>query len=99
MHFEAERGGRGGLPFHLVPPLLVASEPQATIHLPPGGQAGFGFEGAIQLDGVTQQLGDVCAGTQLTNQASSVERGAGCELVALDEEGIGPAEFGQVVGG
>ncbi len=99
VHLQAEALGRGGLAAHLGPAFLVAGQAQATVHLPAGGLAGLGLQGAVQLHRVAEQLGDVGAGAQLAHQPGGVERAARGEHVLLHEHGVRPAELGQVVGG
>ena len=99
VHLQAERGRRRRLALHLVPPLLVAGEAQAAVHLPARRQPGLGLELLVQGDGVAEQLGDVRARAQLADEAGRMERGTRRELVPLDEHRVGPAEAGQVVGG
>ena len=99
VHLEAERLCGGRLPLDLVPAFGVARQPQAAVHLPPGGLSGFFFQPFVEVHRVAEQLGDVGAAAQLADEPGSVERGSRRQLVALDQDRVGPSQLGQVIGG
>ena len=76
MHVQTEGMGRGGLAFDFLPPLIVAGEAQAPIHLPACSLPGFGFQAFVEIDGMAQQLGDIGRGSQLPDQPGSMPCGA-----------------------
>ena len=91
------RGRR--LTFNLCPALLIAGKPQATIHLPASAKTGFRFQRLVELDRITQQLGDIRACAQLPHQTCSVKRCARRQLFALEQHCVFKAHFGEMVSG
>ncbi len=98
MHLEPEGRGRGRLPFDLGPALRIAGEPQAAVLLPPGGEACVLLEPVIEVDGVTEKLGDVGARAQLSDEARGVPRRAGGKLPPLEKEHVGETHLSQMIG-
>ena len=97
VHLQSEALGGGGLALDLRPAFLVAGEAQPTVHLPPGCLAGLGLEGAVELDRVAEQLGDVGARAQLADETGGMKGGARGELVLLDQHCVCEAQLGEVV--
>jgi hypothetical protein len=98
MHFEPEGRGGGRLPLHLGPALGIAGEPQASIALPPGGQAGVLLEPVIEFDGVAKELRDVGTRAQLSDKPGGVPSRAAGQLSLLEQEDVGETPLAQVLG-
>ena len=98
MHLEPEGRGGGRLPLHLGPALGIAGEPQAAVRLPAGGEAGLLLEPVIELDGVAEQLGDVGARAQLSDQPGGMPGRAGGQLAPLEQEHVGETHLAQMIG-
>ena len=84
--------------FDLGPALFVAGKPQATVPLPACGEARLLLERVVKRDRVAEQLGDVGARAQLSDEASGMPGRATGELPALDEERVGDAHFAEMIG-
>ena len=89
-------GGRG--PPQLGHPVLGASDGDAAAAPEAGAQAGLCLEPLVQLAGVLHQPGAVLRGPQLADQAGRVPGGAAGQLPLLEQQHVGPAQLGQVVG-
>ena len=98
MHLQTERMGRGGLPLHLGPALGIAGEAKAAVHLPAGLKAGFLGELFVKLDRIAQQLRDVGRSAQLPDQSCRVKGRPACQLLALQQNRVGPTQFAEVIG-
>ena len=98
MHFQA-KGMRGRcLPLHFRPAFGIAGQPQPAVHLPPGLQAGFLFQPPVEVHRIAQQLRDIGRGAQLTHQTGGMKGGARGQLLALQQNRVGPAQLAQVIG-
>ena len=62
-----------------------------------GSDAGLGGQSPVQVGAVHHHLGERHGAAELADEAGGVERRAGRELGAVDEDDVGPAELGQVV--
>ena len=89
---------RGCLPLHLDPAIFVTGQPQAAVHLPARRLAGFFLKPVVEVDRITQKLGDIGVSPELPDQPGGVERGAAGQLGAFDQHHL-PPEFGQMIGG
>ena len=99
MHVEAKGMRRCGLTPDLGPAVGVAGQSQAAVHLPPRRNAGFRLQPVIEIDRIAQQLGDIGIGAQLPDQPRRMERGARCQFGAFQQNRVGPAQLGQMIGG
>ena len=63
-----------------------------------GGDTRLFFQPAVEVGGVFRQPGHVGAGAQLADQAGRMPGGAAGELLAFEQQYVGPAELGQVIG-
>ena len=98
MHFETEGMCGCRLPLDLGPAFGVAGKPQAPVHLPARAEAGFLFECVVECDRVTEQLRNVGAGPQLADKTGRMKGCAGGQLLAFEQNRIGPAQLSQVIG-
>ena len=98
MHLEPEGRGGGRLPLHLRPALGIAGEPQAAVALPAGGKSRLLLEPVIELDGVTEELGDVGARAQLPDQPRGVPRRAASQFSPLEQQHVGETHLAQMIG-
>src|SRR3546814_20181704 len=89
---------RGRLALHFCPTLFIAGQTQTAVHLPAGGEPRLRLQGVVERDRVAEELRDVGAGAELPDQAGGMEGGAGGQLVALDEDRVGPAPLAAMVG-
>src|SRR4029077_4304870 len=89
-------GGR--LALDLGPAVLIAGKPQAAVPLPACGEAGLLLERVVKRDRVAEQLGDVCARAQLSDEAGGVPGRAASELPALEQKHVGDAHFAEMIG-
>ena len=90
--------GGGGRALQLGQAILGAGHGHAAAAAEPGGQAGLGLQPVVQLGGVLDQAGAVLRGAQLADQAGRVPGAAAGQLALLEQEHVGPAHVGQVVG-
>ena len=98
MHLEPEGRGGGRLSPYLGPALRVAGKPQAPVALPTGGEARLLLEPVIEFDGIAEQLGDVGARAQLSDQPRGVPGRAACQPPTLEQEHVGETHLPQVIG-
>jgi hypothetical protein len=98
VHLQTEALGRGGEAFILGPALGIGGEAQTTGHLPAGLKAGFLRQTFVEVDGVSQHLGDRGGGPQLPDKPRRMPRGAAGELAALQQKHIRPMILSQMVG-
>ena len=99
MHLQAEAARRRRLPLDLRHAFGVAGEAQAAVHLPARRLSGLRLEPAIDLDRAREKPRDVGRCPQLPDEARRMEGGAARELLALEQQHILGAEFGEVIGG
>ena len=98
MHLKP-KGMRGRcLPLHFRPAFGSAGQPQPAVHLPPGLQAGFLFQPPVEVHRIAQQLRDVGRGAQLPHQPRRMKGGPRGQLLAFQQNRIGPAQLAQMIG-
>jgi hypothetical protein len=97
VHLHAEALRRGGEALELDPAVLVAGEPQATGHLPAGGEPRLGIEPLVEIDRVFEHLGDRGRRAQLPDQTRGMPCRTGGDLVLLEEHDIGVVIARQVI--
>ena len=90
--------GGGGGPSQLGHAVLRAGDRDSAAAPEAGAQAGLLLEPLVQLAGVLDQPGSVLRGAQLADQAGRVPGGAAGQLPLLEQQHVGPAQLGQVVG-
>ena len=90
--------GGGGGPFQLGHAVFGAGDGDAAAATEAGAQARLCFQPLVQLAGVLHQPGAVLRGAQLADQAGRVPGGAAGQLPLLEQQHVGPAQLGQVVG-
>ncbi len=90
--------GGGGGALELGQAVLGAGHGDAAAAPEAGGQAGLPLQALVQLGGVLDQAGAAFRGAQLADQAGRVPGGAAGQLALLEQQHVGPAELGEVVG-
>ena len=90
------RGRRG--PPQLPQPLGRAGHGDPAAPAEPGREPGLGLEPGVQLGGILHQLRQALRRAQLADQAGRVPGGPAGQLALLEQQQVGPAEPGQVVG-
>jgi hypothetical protein len=88
MHFKAKGMRRCRLPLDFRHPPGIAGEPQAAVHFPARGKAGFLFKAAIEIDGMLQKLGDIGRSSELSDKARRMPGRTGRELRPLKNDDI-----------
>ncbi|OPZ55105.1 MAG: hypothetical protein BWY91_01257 [bacterium ADurb.BinA028] len=89
----------GGDPAVFVQASLVGGCLDEPNRLETGGQAGLGFEPGVEIAAVEADRGrGVRRRAEAGHQAGRVPGGAGGESVAFEDDDVGPAEVGQVIG-
>jgi hypothetical protein len=94
---EGLRGGRGAP--QLGHSVLGARHDEATALPVAGRQPRLLLEPLVQLSGVLHEAGAALGGAQLSDEAGRVPRRTAGEAALLEQQDVGPAEPGQVVGG
>ena len=90
--------GGGGRPAQLGHAVGRAGDGDAAAPPEAGAQAGLRLQPLVQLAGVLDQPGAVLRGAQLADQAGRVPGRAAGQLPLLEQQHVGPAQLGQVVG-
>ena len=90
--------GGGGRPPELGHAVGGPGDGDAAAAAEAGAQAGLRLEPGVQLGGVLDQPGAALRGAQLADQAGRVPGGAAGQLALLEQQHVGPAQLGQVVG-
>ena len=98
VHFEAEGARRRRLPPDLGPPFGAAGQAQAAVAPPPRRLARLSLQAVVQSDGIAEQLGDVCRGTELSHEPRRVPGRARRQLAAFDQQHVGQPHRAQMVG-
>ncbi len=89
--------GRSGAPQRRHP--VVGARDDEAADLPvAGAQAGLGLEPLVEVGGVLHEPGAALAGAQQTDQAGGVPGGAARQGALLEQQHVGLAQVGQVVG-
>lgn len=89
----------GGDPAVFVQASLVGGCLDEPNRLETGGQAGLGFEPGVEIAAVEADRGrGVRRRAEAGHQAGRVPGGAGGESVAFEDDDVGPAEVGEVIG-
>ncbi len=96
--FELIRLGGRGRPAQLHHAVRRPGDRDAAAPPEAGGQAGLLLEPGVQLGGVLDQPGAVLRGAELADQAGRVPGGAAGQLALLQQQHVGPAHPGQMVG-
>ena len=95
---EAEALGHRGAALQLLEPLGVQGEADRAVLLEPGRLPGLGLERVQQLGGVFGELGHPPRRAQLPDQPGRMPGRAAGELLALEQQHVGDAEPGQMIG-
>ena len=98
LHVEAEVLGHGGAAHQLLKAAIGQRDRDRAVLLEAGGLAGFLLEALEEAGGVLGEFGQVARGAELTDEAGGMPGGAGGELLALQQDHIGDALLGQVIG-
>ena len=98
VHRQAERLGPAGLPLELLHPRRRRGQADRADLVPGGVDAGLGLEPAVEVGAVHHHLGEGHRAPQLADQPGAVEGRAARQLGTVDEDDVGPATLGQVVG-
>ena len=98
MGLEAEAAGHRRAAAQFLEAVLRERHRQRAVLAVAGGDPGLGLERVVQLGRILGEAGHVVGGAQLADQAGSVPGGAGGEAFALQQQDVGPAELGEVVG-
>ena len=95
VHAQVPAAGLG----HAQPVQALAGvgQHQAARQVDGAALAGGGLDLLVELDGVLLQLGDVGVAVERVHAAGGVPGRAGGQLLALDEDDVGPSRLGQVV--
>ena len=95
---QAERRrGRGGAP-QLRHPRLRPRHRDPAAPLEPRRQPGFPLQLAVELSRILNEACSTLIRPQLAHQPGGVPGGAAGQLALLEQDQVGPAELGQVVG-
>ena len=97
LHVHAEASRRGGKALELGPAIVIAGKPEAAGHLPASGEPGLGFETAVEIDGIFQELGDRRRRPELTDEPGGMPGRARGELVLLEDDDVGAMIAGEVI--
>ena len=95
---DTEALGDGGGSLDLIQAVRVPRDGEGSVLFEAGRLAGLGFEAGIELHVVTGQFGQAMAGAKLHDQSGSVPRCAAGQRTALEDNYVGKAELGQMVG-
>ena len=98
MHLQAEALGHGGGALDLHETRLGTSEAQAAHLLPVHRLAGFRLQDVVERHASLQHPGHVARGTQLTDQARRMPRGAFGKPALLHHHHVRDAHAGQMIG-
>ena len=90
-------GGRGRAPQRRHPVVGAGDDEPAALPVA-GAQAGLGLEPLVELGGVLHEAGAALAGPQQPDQPGGVPGGAARQGALLEQQHVGLAEVGQVVG-
>src|SRR5262245_10322357 len=82
----------------LFQPLACECERNRADATEAGGDTGLRLEIGIEFGAVAGEPGHVGGGPQLADEACSMPGGTACELLALEQHDIAPAELRQVIG-
>ena len=96
LHVVRRRVGRR--PPELDHPVLGARHDHAADVAVAGGQPGLGLERRVELGGVLHQAGPALRGPQRPHEPGGVPRRTAGEVPLFEEQHIGLAQLGQVVG-
>ena len=95
---HTEGGGHGRLSLQLLLARRRAGQRDAA-GLPKSGRlAGFRFQIAVQVQRVFRQVGLALRRAQLCHQARGMPSRAAGDLALLQQHGVRPAEFGEMIG-
>ena len=95
---QPERLGPAGLAAKLLHPLLAGGEADPAALGPAGVELRLVLQPAVELHRVHHHLRQRDRAAQLANEPRRVERRAGGELVAVEQDHVVPAQLGEVVG-
>ena len=97
-HLHAETARQGGLLAQHLHALRRTRHVHAAAGLPARGQAGLLLQHRVQLDAVLAHARHVAVGPHVPDQPRRVPSGAAGELALFQQQHIGDAELGEVVG-
>ena len=95
---QTERPRPADLALELLQPCLRRCQPERPDLVPRGIDARLGAEPPVQVGAVHHHLRQGHGASELADEAGRMERRAGCQLGPVDEDDVGPAQFGEVVG-
>ena len=98
IHVHAEGAGQGRLAQDLLAPLPGQRDGDRAALPQAGRQPGFRLKPGVKIGGIFRQPRHVLAGAQLTDQPRRMPGGARGQLLALEQQDVGPAELRQVIG-
>ena len=95
---DAEGPGERGLAAQLLGALAGERDGEGADHLHAGRDTRLGLQRGVEIGRVFREPGHVLRGAELADQPGRMPGGAAGELLALQEDHIGPAQLGEVVG-
>ena len=98
LDFDAEGLGHRGAALNSSQRSSVSARADRADLAEAGGDAGLGLQPGVKLGRIFREPGQVLRGAQLADQPGRMPGRAGCELLALQQHDVGPAELGQVIG-
>ncbi len=99
LHLDAAVAIEGGDPAVLLEPVRLGGQLDEPDRSESGGETGLGLEAGVEVPGVAAHLGrGLGRRAEGHDETGGVPRGAGGEPVPFQDDDIGPAEMGEVVG-